>query len=124
MPRGIKAQFSEYEQRAIGLAVELGWSVRDIANFLKRDKSVIHRFLKKLAAYPENPEDVEIVTPFHLTPSSAPTQIYPGDAAYCVVSDQTGIEDHPKLRKPRPKKPEKSKATFKPKAPRRKKATA
>jgi hypothetical protein len=100
----------------------MGWPKRRTAAYLEIPESNLRRYLAKLPPMPAHPEDVEIVTPIHLTPSSPPTPIRDGDAAYCVVSDLTGIEGHPKLRKPRPRKPEKAKAKFKPKIPRRKKA--
>lgn len=119
MPRGIPAEFSEYERRAIGLAVEMGWSIRDIARFLNRDKSVIHRHLKKQKPYPENPEDVEILLPVNVLTPGGPCPhgvIEQGDRVYCPKCHRTGIDDHPKLQKPRKRpKSKKDPAKFRPK---------
>lgn len=114
MPTGRPAKFSEFEQRAIRMAKDHGWTIRDIAREFDKPPTVIHRFLAR--PMPENPEDCEIVTPIQLTPKSPPTPIRDGDAAYCVVSHLTGIEGHPKLQRPRLKiKPKKQAAKFKPK---------
>ena len=104
MPRGIPAEFTPLEQQVIHEAVRQGWTLRNIAAFIGKSTTVVHRYLRRPRPYPENPEDCEIVMPIQLTPSSPPTPIHPGDAAYCVVSHKTGIDDHPKLQRPSKRK--------------------
>jgi hypothetical protein len=103
------------ELDVIAMAIEKGWSKRRIADYLGIAEQIVRRYLIRNPVI-ANPEDFEIVVPQHLTPSSPPTPIREGDAAYCVVSHKTGIEDHPKLRRP-PKrtKTKKEPAKFKPK---------
>lgn len=96
-----------------------GMSLRDICEGMRTfgisiSKSHLHRLLKIPYRRPENSE---IVFPpgGQLTPRSPATAILDGDPAYCVVSDLTGIEDHPRLRKPTPRTKPESKHKFRPK---------
>ena len=91
-----------------------GWSVRAIASHFHHSRSTVHRFLQ--SAFQRRPEQWELVFPANiLTPSSEPTFIRDGDPAVCMVSHQTGNENHPSLQKPRPRPKQESKHKFKPK---------
>jgi hypothetical protein len=95
MPTGYPAEFSDLEQRAIREAYRQDWSIRAIAAYVNRPPSVVYRFLRRPI---ETTEHVELVFPVNgFAPASEPTEIRPGDAAICMVSNQSGLDFLPGL---------------------------
>ena len=95
-----------------------GWSYGDIAEHFGFSKTVVFRFLNR--PLPPRPEEVEILLPVNvLLPGEDEErcphgEIVKGDRVYCVRCHKTGIENHPKLEKPRPKPKKESKHKFQP----------
>jgi hypothetical protein len=117
MPGRKPHQFTLLELDVIATALAQGWSKRRIAGYLGVWESIIRRFLIRNPRIAE-PDDFEIVIPPHLTPRSRPTPIRDGDAAYCAVSDKTGVDGHPRLQRDHrtDPKPDKKPPDTKPKA--------
>lgn len=93
----------EFNVEQIGL-IEAGLRQGRSLRYLGRLLGVSHETIRRTARLlvRPRPEDCEVVMPVNgLFRHSEPTPIRPGDYAYCAVSDRTGVDDHPALRKPR-----------------------
>ncbi len=80
-------------------AVQQGISMSSIAKTFKVSWNTVERRIRfARTTYIPN---LEIVIPFDLTPKAACTHppIEVGDKVYCVLCHQTGIEDHPLLKR-------------------------
>jgi hypothetical protein len=87
---------SDFELEAMRYARTEGWSFQEIADHLGYSKTSVQRMLLMQVGRP--PEQYEQVYPVNgLKPASEPTPIREGDRAVCMVSHQTGREDHPRF---------------------------
>lgn len=112
MPKRKPSQITDFELSAMVMAREQGWSFQQIADHLGYSKTSVQRLL---APRSKRPEEYEQVYPVNgLMPGSEPIPIREGDEAICMVSHQTGHEEHPRFKPDRPKPKQESKHKFVP----------